>query len=243
MAARQSAIVTYHSLDMSGSVISTEPEHFRQQMLTLQRSGVPVMDLASAVRTPGAVALTFDDGFHNFLTQAFPVLQDFGFPATVFVVSGHCGGWNDWPDRGRHIPRLPLMSWEQLREVQQAGIELGAHTVHHRDLVGLLETDAVREVDECRQEMEDRLGTAPRFLAYPYGAVDARVSAMASARFSGAFGTRLSMIGPGSERYALPRIDAYYLRGRWFERLARGGGRRYLALRRILRELRACVSR
>ena len=88
----RSAILTYHSLDESGSVISMPPALFRAQMECLAESPSKVVPLAEICDRPGAVAITFDDGFANFAEYAAPVLERLSLPATVFVVSGFCGG-------------------------------------------------------------------------------------------------------------------------------------------------------
>ena len=125
-----SCILTYHSLDTSGSVISIPPKLFRQQMEWLAAARVAVVPLGRVRETAGAVAITFDDGFHNFFEHAAPVLQEFGFPATVFVVSDFCGGANDWPTQPRTpaVPKLELMPWSELRQIAKAGISIGCHT-------------------------------------------------------------------------------------------------------------------
>src|SRR5690348_2083040 len=104
----RSAVLTYHSLDNSRSVISLPPAVFRDQMEALAGSGTPVVPLSEIHNRPGAVSITFDDGFANIADHALPILQRFSFPATVFVVGGHCGGYNDWPSQPPGIPRLPL---------------------------------------------------------------------------------------------------------------------------------------
>src|ERR1700722_15438811 len=95
----RSTILTYHSLDDSGSVISTHPEIFRRQMDFLAASGVPVVPLAETLERAGSGAKTFDDGFRNLLDHAVPVLEQYHFPATIFVVGNYCGGHNDWPSQ------------------------------------------------------------------------------------------------------------------------------------------------
>jgi len=181
------------------------------------------------------VAITFDDGFENFREHALPLLAEFRLPATVFVVSGYCGRTNNWPSQSNQVPRLPLMSWSALKEVVSAGCELGAHTMTHPDLTVLRLADAEREMCESRSEIEQRIGSPVRSFAFPYGAVNGKVRALAQAQFQRACGTRLDLITTGAANDCLPRVDAYYLRGPLdLKHLLEPSGRLRLAVRQCL---------
>jgi peptidoglycan/xylan/chitin deacetylase (PgdA/CDA1 family) len=237
------AILTYHSLDDTGSVISTCPEVFRRQMEKLASSGIPVVPLTRILETPGAVALTFDDAYCNFLEHGVPVLEQHRFPATVFVVSGRCGGLNEWSHPYARTPRLELMSWSELEQLGSSGITLGAHTVSHPNLARLPEEEATREMRDCRRQLEDRTGQVVETLAYPYGISTPAVRQAARREFRVACSTALRYLRPGDDPWNLPRIDAYYLRSRvWFNQLMKPGGRAYILARRWLRELRARLA-
>ena len=233
-----SCILTYHSLDNSGSVISIPPAVFREQMEWLAANGVPVVPLDRIRETPGAVALTFDDGFRNFFEQGAPLLRQYGFPATVFAVSGFCGGWNDWPGNAG-IPRLQLMSWQELEQLAKAGITVGCHTATHPYLSRLPAADLEEELYRSRSAIEDRIGMAVETFAYPYGDLTRRERQAASRHFRLACGTRLAFLSAGCDALDLPRVDAYYLRSRfWFRGLDKAYGSAYLAARSWLRVVR-----
>jgi peptidoglycan/xylan/chitin deacetylase (PgdA/CDA1 family) len=243
MRAGSPAILTYHSLDASGSVISITPERFRWQMEWLARSGTPVVPLTRIRETPGAVALTFDDGFRNFFEQALPVLAEYRYPATVFVVSGHCDGRNNWPGQSSGVPMLELMGWSEVAEAASLGIELGGHTVCHPRLTELSEARVREELRACRSEIEQRAGCAVSSFAYPYGSCDTRVRELTAAEYKLACGTGLGYVSAGADRFELPRLDVYYLRSpRWFEAIHSAQGKVYLAGRRWLREARQRVA-
>lgn len=235
---RRSAILTYHSLDDRGSVISVAPELFRRQMEWLAGAGIPVVPLAAIRNTPGAVALTFDDGFVNFFEHALPLLARHRFPATVFVVSGRCGHRNRWDQKMKGIPDLELMGWSELASAAAAGVTVGAHTVTHPFLTALQDADLERELALCRATIEDRMGRPVESFAYPYGDADARVRAAVGRHFRLACGTRLAFVRADSDLLELPRIDVFYVRRRrWFEALQQPGGAAYIAARRWIREL------
>ena len=237
----RSCILTYHSLDASGSVISIRPEAFREQMESLAETGARVAPLHAVCETPGAIALTFDDGFRNFFEHAFPVLQRFRFPATVFIVSGYCGQQNNWPSQPKNngIPAADLLRWSEVEELARAGIEIGAHTVTHPRMSLLSPQETEEELLRCRAAIEDRIGSPVRSFAYPYGESTPEVRAAVRRHFQWACGTRLSYLSPDSEAVDLPRIDMYYLQKRfWFEGLRRKRGSAYLYARGLLRALR-----
>ena len=240
---RRSTILTYHSLDDSESVISTHPEVFRRQMDFLAASGIPVLPLAETLERAGSVAITFDDGFRNVFEQAVPVLEQYRFPATIFVVEKFCGLSNNWPSQPKGVvPELPLLGWEELSELPRS-IALGAHTATHPDLTRLPPGESERELLDCQNGMEQRLARPVRLLAYPYGASNDRVREMAAKHFDIAVGTRMDFLAPRPDRWSLPRIDMYYLTGRFpLERLFTATGSIYVGLRRGLRGARRLVS-
>jgi peptidoglycan/xylan/chitin deacetylase (PgdA/CDA1 family) len=242
MTAPRSAILTYHSLDDSGSVISVPPERFRRQMEFLASSRVPVVPLDEAMHRPNCVAITFDDGFRNFLDYGAPVLDQLGLPATVFVVSGYCGRSNNWPTQPKGVLDLPLMDWLDLAGLPPS-ISIGAHTDTHPHLTELTDAECDRELRESQERIEQRMGRRIRTMAYPYGSRSASVMAAAGRYFDLAVGTSLRFLSSRSCALDLPRIDAYYLRGRFsLERLFQPLGSLYVGLRSTLREFRQATS-
>src|SRR5271157_1014002 len=156
MTGGRSAILTYHSVDDSRSVISTAPSLFQQQMELLAVSGIPVVPLDQVSDRPGSVAITFDDGYRNLLDHAIPLLKLHKLPAAIFIVSEYCGYRNTWPapSRGR-VPDLPLLSCEELSALPPL-ISLGAHTMTHPDLSRLSAEDCERELRECQDKIQQR---------------------------------------------------------------------------------------
>jgi peptidoglycan/xylan/chitin deacetylase (PgdA/CDA1 family) len=240
----RSAILTYHSIDDSGSVISMPPATFRRQMNFLAAAGIPVVPLDQVLTRPGSVAITFDDGFANLIDHAIPVLGEHNFPATVFLVTGYCGGQNNWPGQSYDKASvLPLMSWEQAATLPPA-ITLGAHTVNHPNLARLKPQECERELRECRYQIEQRLDHAPCWLAYPYGSSSKLVQQIARRHFNLAVGTTLGFVPAHPNPMDLPRLDTFYLRDSFpIERLFTPLGSAYIGLRNLLRQLRQLASR
>ncbi len=137
-------VLTYHSLDDTGSVISTSPVVFRDQMMLLRERGFRAVSLADLFsywedgsQPERIVALTFDDGFRNAAQYAAPVLCELGFRATLFALPGLCGRENTWRGQLPGIPKLPLLSWAELAELARSCFEIGSHGLTHRDLTVL----------------------------------------------------------------------------------------------------------
>jgi peptidoglycan/xylan/chitin deacetylase (PgdA/CDA1 family) len=241
------AILTYHSVDPSGSRISIEPGVFRRQVEWLASDRVQVVSVDQLLSVPDdthTAALTFDDGFANFATEAAPLLREHGLPATLFVVSGHVGRDNRWRGRGdAGVPVLPLLDWDALGRLREAGVILGAHTRTHPRLTRLDGPMLEAELADAADEMERRLGEPPEGLAYPYGSVDDRVARATAARYRWACTTELRPLSEAESRHRLPRLDARYLHDP--ARLADWGSPRFRAwlwCRRQGRRLRASLT-
>ena len=243
-------ILTYHSLDASGSVLSVSPDSFAKQMNGLARAGVRGVSLREALsRRPApaqwpndCIVLTFDDGFANFAEHAMPVLETCGFGATVFAVSGHVGKTNDWAVPPAGATEWPLMDWDDLQTLAAAGIEIGAHTVTHPDLSTLAPHDVQRELGDCRQALHERLGTEISSLAYPFGKLTAGVADVAATIFRAAVTTELRR-ACDEPAHLLPRIDMFYFRDTEdLVPLVRGRHDGYLTLRRWGRRLKALLT-
>ena len=236
------AILTYHSIDPSGSPVSLDEATFRRHVRWLASGAVHVVSLAELTRLPeatAAVALTFDDGFESVGAIAAPLLLEHALPATLFVVSDHAGGTNAWGGRPQTgIPTLPLLGWDALARLAEAGLELGAHSRTHPHLTGL-RGDALRdEIAGSAERIRAETGCAVRSFAYPYGSVDQAVVA-AAAPFEHCCTTEMRTVGGGDDPRLLPRLDAYYFRAPGLlESWGTARFRRYLWLRSQARRVR-----
>lgn len=235
------AILTFHSIDDSGSVLSYPPRLFARLLEGFAREGPPVLDLATLLQatTTLGVALTFDDGSRSVLTHAAPVVRDYAISAHLFLTTGAVGRYNRWPTQAPGAPRFPMLSWPELERLQASGFVIDNHTVTHPDLRQLDDAAVLAECAEADHVIRQRLGCAPEHLAYPYGHTDARIRGLVRRRYRGAFTTELRFLGDAEDTAALPRIDAFYLRSDLLIRTLRFPPmRHYLALRRALRRAR-----
>jgi peptidoglycan/xylan/chitin deacetylase (PgdA/CDA1 family) len=149
---------------------------FRRQMAYLLDHAYHPITLAEAAHLldagkslpARAVVITFDDGYLNNLENALPLLKEFGFRAVLFVVTEAMGRDNFWHDPASET-RIPMLSWAQAKELQDAGWEIGSHTLSHPRLSKLSADDVRKELVESRDEIERRLGKRPVTFANPYG--------------------------------------------------------------------------
>lgn len=213
MSRRWPRILMYHavcSLPENPNRIATSPELFEAQMRYLQRRklrGVTMQELLRAERTgnaKGLIGLTFDDGYEDFLEYALPVLERFGFSATVFVVAGMLGGANDWEFRFDPRPQMKLLTVEGVREVAARGMEVGSHSMSHPKLSSLDPEMLEEEVGGSRQVLSEVLGEAVDGFCYPYGFIDgASVQAVRRAGYAYACAV---IVRVERSAYDLPRI-------------------------------------
>ncbi|HEX3738075.1 MAG TPA: polysaccharide deacetylase family protein [Solirubrobacterales bacterium] len=263
--------------------LAVHPDRFSGHLEALLASGRPVVDLAdlanavSRGRIPrGAVAISFDDGYADNLSNAVPRLAGTGLPATVFVASGWVGTrrmawWDELALQLLATPTAPatfvgagrswatgspaergetyrvlleesagmaapardalleeLRAWagrdgaagEDMRALSDAelielsgrpGITIGAHTRHHPSLARRPPAEQAAELRAGREDLADRLGSAPALFAYPFGARGrdydhTTVRAVAAAGFVAAVATDPGPVSRLSPRLELPRI-------------------------------------
>ena len=164
-------ILEYHYIrvnanprDRLGFNLSVTPPDFTAQMDWLKASGYHPIDLNDLRayfqrQTPLAarpVVLTFDDGYQDFFTTAFPTLVDHGFKAVTYVVPGFL-------DHPRY------MTTDEVRAVASAGMEVGAHTMHHVDLTKASGPELTLELQGSRSVLEQITGHAVLDFCYPSG--------------------------------------------------------------------------
>jgi len=248
-------ILTFHSIDRSGSVISMPPPDFVRIMEGLAKDGWRGCTISHALTAwkeaaapPGESAsnrkifgLSFDDGYRNVMEEALPALTDLGFTATVFTIAGRCGTDNQWRGQAAWVPSMQLLNWPDHEALLAAGWEIGSHGWSHLPLTAIAKSAALREVENAKGLLERNLAVQVPLFAYPYGAHDETVREIVRDYHEAAFGVRVASasrtdVGDG---FQLPRIDAHYLR-RFPASLAIGSqaGAVYLAVRRLAAKLR-----
>jgi len=210
-------ILCYHRVSDSHNPALAEwavrPDSFRRQMQYLRAKGYQVvtvrelLDAFAAGRSlPPTVAITFDDGYRDVVENALPILQDLGFPATMYVVPGRVGTSAEWDARfGGEM--APLASACELRRLVDAGWELGHHTRSHPDLTEITDEQLHDEIDTARHELEAIVQTPVTTFAYPFGRHDRRVRAeVQAAGFDGALAFGSHAASSRSPDFATERV-------------------------------------
>jgi len=210
-------ILTYHN-------IGDAPDHaalpklyvsapaFERQCRMLSRLGLRGVSIGEALAglregRRGLVALTFDDGYLDNFNTALPILRDYGFTATCYVVAGRIGEYNVW-DASKLNVRKPLMTAAQLRMWRAAGNELGSHTLTHPNLTELDAESLQHELVASKAALENLVGAPIKHFCYPYGEESPRVRrAVAAAGYESATSTRRGLARTYDDPYALPRIS------------------------------------
>jgi peptidoglycan/xylan/chitin deacetylase (PgdA/CDA1 family) len=237
------AVLTFHSIDDSGSPLSYARDDLEALLDVLTEEGVrivPFHELLDPTVEPGhRVALSFDDGIRSVHTVALPLLAQRRLPATLYVVAGWVGRTNGWPSQPRHAPCFPLMTWAELRDAVAAGFAVGSHSTSHRSLRRLNEADWELELVESRGRLEDALQEPVSHFAYPYGFHDLEAVRRVRALYASAVTTELGYLA-GGDPHRLPRIDAHYLR-RPRAPLFGTRSRCRLAIRGLLRQVRVAT--
>jgi peptidoglycan/xylan/chitin deacetylase (PgdA/CDA1 family) len=202
-------ILMYHHVgnDAEKSSLNVSLETFERQMEFLKIHGYRVLPLEEAVEKikkrspipPNAVVITFDDGNLDNFEKAFPVLKKMGFPATLFMITENIGrdGW---------------LSEEDLRILDDSGVSIGSHTVHHAYLPDREEKKIVQELRESKKRLEAILGHPVSLFSYPAGGFTEAAARLVEAEgFAGAVTTNR---GNGRHNpYALHRVKVTEARG------------------------------
>lgn len=241
-------ILMFHAIDDAAAPSCFPPRQFRRAMAELHAHGYRTLRFSEAAAhlqtsrplPERCVALTFDDGDASVYERAWPVLQELGMTATVFIMPEAARATTGEHVRTFHCRRL-LNSGEIL-EMHRLGIEFGAHTLHHRVLTRLPSAHIEDEILHSRMAIESLLGAKVSSFAYPYGRHDRRCRRIVGRHFAYACTDSLGLARPDSDGLALPRVDAYYLRSeRLFDLVFTTRLPWYLRLRNIPRQIRRAV--
>jgi peptidoglycan/xylan/chitin deacetylase (PgdA/CDA1 family) len=188
-------------------------QRFREQLDFLVAEGYETPTMAELTAKPAThwtgrtATLTFDDGYVDNLA-ASEELQKRGMRATWFIVSGSIGQPPAWTDGGRPAERL--LNADELREMQENGMEIGSHTVNHLRLPNVNDARLTQELSHSKTTLEDLLGNPVNSFAYPYGAWDTRCAeAVKQAGYAAACTTQTGWALRDKDPYQVRRLTIF----------------------------------
>jgi peptidoglycan/xylan/chitin deacetylase (PgdA/CDA1 family) len=171
-------ILMYHRIDALKPTLpaitrslTVAPKDFAAQMVWLRGHGYHAITqeqlfaaLERGRKLPAKpIMITFDDGYRDVLRNAAPWLKRLGMPATAYVITSRISNGD-----------VSFLSWAQLHALEQSGVEIGSHTMHHSELPSLSDPAALQELIQSRHALEQHLGHPVQWFAYPAGKFDAR---------------------------------------------------------------------
>ncbi len=204
-------LLYHHVSELTPASTSVTPVQFAQHLDYLEQNGFVVMPLSAMLRAlysgeslpRNAVAITFDDAYESVFTQAWPLLASRRMPFTVFVATtaiddGYAG----------------YMSWEQMRELDQALVSFGAHSVSHPHLVERRENESAEqwrsraetEIRSSSKRIKAELSVEVDSFAYPYGEYDGALAAIVQAADLYGLAQHSGAVGPQVDAREVPRF-------------------------------------
>lgn len=207
----QVPILMYHhvqdppaSADQLEKDLTVSAGHFEEQLAHIEKLGCNTVTLEQVhafftEKRPlpaKPICLTFDDGYLDNYTVAFPALKRHGMTGTFFITTAVVGD-------GHHV------TWENLRDMHAEGMEIGSHTVHHFELTGLSDWKLREELVDSRKKLNAEVGGVA-FLCYPSGRKNEKVIAEASkAGYAGAVTTDHGTVERMGQGFLMPRLRVH----------------------------------
>lgn len=216
-AAEHGVILLYHHVsDSTPAITSIGPDQFEQHLDYLQENDLAVVALSRILDAASnsdsdfrndplpdrAIAISFDDAYESVYSSAYPLLKEYDWPFSVFVsteaIDQGYGGY---------------MNWDQLREVQNYGAEIGGHSVSHAHLIRTLEGEnhaqwlarVSAEIDEGNARIEEEIGVPVRLFAYPYGEFNRDLKGLLADRGLYGLAQNSGAVGSATDVLEVPR--------------------------------------
>lgn len=173
-------MLMYHRInDYRKNEMSVPVQQFRKQLTYLKKMGfqnmrmdeLELMEPDTKLKSP-KVILSFDDGYEDNFTDAFPILKEFGYSAIFYLPYNFIGKDDMYPRDKKEsnlIQHNRIMDWTQIKSIHNAGMEIGSHTLSHQNLTKMNATKAKKEIFESKNRLEQKLGLKVTSFCYPGG--------------------------------------------------------------------------
>lgn len=197
---RDVRILCYHRVRSPRSYLSVEPEDFEAQIKHLAGLGYESLTLEgffSGHAKPRSVVITFDDGYADNFEQAYPILKNYGFTASIFCIT-------------EKMNSPGFLNRSQIQAMARDGFEFGSHTLNHPHLPELDGETKKREILESGVRLKTLSGVDVRYFCYPYGQYDREsLAILRDSYYRGACSNRPGPNRPGLEkdRFLLRRTE------------------------------------
>lgn len=194
-------ILMYHEIGTGSNSLYVSVERFRNQMQYLSDNGYHTATMSEAQemlankKIPAkTVVLTFDDGYASFYQQAWPIMKEFAFTGTVYVVT-------------ELLDRSNYLTWEEIKTLTKAGIEIGSHTKQHLDLKVSSNEDQKLEIGNSKKLLEEKLKISVKSFCYPSGAYGENTPQLVKeAGYTSAVTVAHGIATPEDNPFLIPRV-------------------------------------
>ena len=194
--------------------LTVSPARFAQQMQELAQHQVVGLEdglralQSGPLRTP-LIAVTFDDGYLDNLTEALPVLQRYGIPATIFVTTQFCDQALSHPRYGDPGAQRLHLNWDEVATLARTpGITIGSHTLTHPYLPTISDALAQQEIATSREIITTHLRRAVDYFCYPSGDLSAReLQIVRQAGYAAAVSVAPGVNGHNADLFQLKRTE------------------------------------
>ena len=199
-------VLNYHQIADNHASLSIPIADFDTQMKFLADSGCVTItpdELYAGLNgemelPPKPVLITFDDGYIDNYTNAFPILKKYNLRATIFIIPAFTSVYPGY------------MTWEQLKEMEAGGVTIESHTLTHPKLEELPDDEIRLELLNSKNVLEENLGHPVEFLAYPTGTYNLHIAGIAQdLGYKGAFTIKYGVVDKGSNFFALERVPIF----------------------------------
>jgi peptidoglycan/xylan/chitin deacetylase (PgdA/CDA1 family) len=214
----QLPILMYHKINPSSTVgglgLRVLPGEFDWQMGYLYKNGYQTLTmeegyqyLKGSLKIKGKpIIITFDDGYKDNYTYAYPILKKYNYTGNIFLISNIIGKTNVWDEKAGK-PTNYIMNWDEIDEMRRAGIYFGAHTANHPKLAQVSKETAWQEIKESKDDLEAHFKEKVDYFCYPFGSYNKDVEDLVQkAGFKAAITVDQGINKPNPDFYALKRI-------------------------------------